>query len=113
VRPDNRYLGPKIMGSVKLSQNIRKLAVKMVSEANASHIGSALSIADIVAVLYGAIMTVDPSDPLNSSRDRLILSKGHACVAVYAALAERGFITHDSLKTYGQDGFRRTIQSFL
>ena len=92
------------MESTKLAKNIRKLALRMVSEAKASHIGSALSIADIIAVLYAEILSVDPLDPKGISRDRFILSKGHACVAVYAALAEKGFITHDSLQTYGQDG---------
>lgn len=92
------------MKSTELSQSIRKLALKMVSDAKASHIGSALSIADIIAVLYAQILSVDPFDPESDSRDRFILSKGHACVAVYAALAEIGFISHESLKTYGKDG---------
>ncbi|SVB53681.1 uncharacterized protein METZ01_LOCUS206535, partial [marine metagenome] len=76
----------------------------MVSEAKASHIGSALSIADIVAVLYAEVLSVQPLAPEWASRDRFILSKGHACVAVYAALAEKGFISHEDLRTYGQDG---------
>ena len=75
----------------------------MVARAKASHIGSALSIADIVAVLYGSVLNVDPSQPKLASRDRFILSKGHACVAVYAALAARGFFPKDDLLTYGQD----------
>ena len=62
----------------------------MVTRARASHIGSALSITDIVAVLYGRVLRVDPSAPDHPERDRFILSKGHACVAVYAALAETG-----------------------
>lgn len=92
------------MKSTELSQNIRKLSLRMVTDAKASHIGSALSIADIIAVLYAKILSVDPFDPENDSRDRFILSKGHACVSVYAALAEIGFISHESLKTYGKDG---------
>ena len=76
----------------------------MVTRAKASHIGSALSIADIVAVLYGRILKVDPATPGNPERDRFILSKGHACVAVYAALAETGFIDPAMLETYGTDG---------
>lgn len=76
----------------------------MVARARASHIGSALSIADIVAVLYGRVLRVDPSAPRNTDRDRFILSKGHACVAVYAALAETGFIDPALLHTYGTDG---------
>lgn len=92
------------MGSILLSKKIRTLSLEMVHRAKASHIGSALSITDIVAVLYGSVMNLDSSDPTMASRDRFILSKGHACVAVYAALAETGFISHDRLKTYGEDG---------
>jgi len=86
-----------------LAREIRKNAVNMVFDARASHIGSALSIVDIVAVLYGQILRVDPQQPNWSERDRFILSKGHACVAVYGALAELGFIAKDDLKSYGQD----------
>lgn len=76
----------------------------MVTRAKASHIGSALSITDIVATLYGHALKVDPAQPDHPDRDRFILSKGHACVAVYAALAETGFIDRDLLETYGTDG---------
>lgn len=75
----------------------------MVHRAKASHIASALSICDIVAVLYGRVLRVDPGMPKAADRDRFILSKGHACVAVYAALAECGFFNPDDLLTYGQD----------
>ena len=75
----------------------------MVCRANASHIASALSIADIVTVLYGRIMRYTPEAPGDGARDRFILSKGHACVAVYAALAEAGFIAERELETYGED----------
>jgi transketolase len=89
--------------SVQLASAIRRRALEMVARARASHIASALSIADIVAVLYGHILRVDPSRPSWPARDRFILSKGHACTAVYAALAERGFIDEQALLTYGQD----------
>jgi transketolase len=91
------------MNSIELAKNIRALALQMVTQAKASHIGSALSIADIVAVLYAEILHIDPAQPKLNDRDRFILSKGHACVAVYAALAERGFFPVSDLKTYGQD----------
>ena len=64
----------------------------MVTSANASHIGSALSIADIVAVLYAEILNLDPKKINYEDRDRFILSKGFACVAIYAALAIKGFL---------------------
>lgn len=84
-----------------LARRIRVNALTMVARARASHIGSALSIADIVAVLYGDILRIDPRRPDWAERDRFILSKGHACVAVYAALAERGFFPAEWLDTYG------------
>ena len=86
-----------------LSTRIRASALQMVHRAKASHIASALSICDIVAVLYGKVMQVDPAQPRAPQRDRFILSKGHSCVAVYAALAECGFITANDLLSYGQD----------
>lgn len=87
-----------------LARRIRRQALRMVSEAKAAHVGSALSIADIVAVLYGRTLRVDPSLPRWPERDRFILSKGHACVAVYAALAETGFFPRSVLEGYCADG---------
>ena len=89
--------------STELAREIKTLSLQMVARAKASHIGSALSIADIVAVLYGSVLNVDPTAPKLPNRDRFILSKGHACVAVYGALAARGFFPKDDLLTYGQD----------
>jgi transketolase len=86
-----------------LAQRMRAHALRMVHRARASHIGSALSICDIVAVLYGRVLALDSADPAWAMRDRFLLSKGHACVAVYAALAECGFIGKDDLLGYGQD----------
>ena len=91
------------MQSIQLAKKIRALSLQMVTRAKASHIGSALSIADIVAVLYGGVLRIDPAQPRMPARDRFILSKGHACVAVYAALAERGFFPISELGSYGQD----------
>ena len=88
----------------ELARRIRCRALEMVTRARASHIGSALSISDIIAVLYGRTLCVDPTQPDNPERDRFILSKGHACVAVYAALAETGFIDPALLETYGGEG---------
>jgi transketolase len=86
-----------------MATRMRISSLQMVHRARASHIASALSICDIVAVLYGQVMQIDPSQPDSPGRDRFILSKGHACVAVYAALAECGFLTAEDLLTYGQD----------
>lgn len=99
-----RNIEMKNAGStVALACAIRKNALQMVYRARASHIGSALSIADILAVLYGQVMQHDPLNPLDQKRDRFILSKGHACVAVYASLAEAGYISDADLLSYGQD----------
>lgn len=90
--------------TTELARRMRIQALHMVHRARASHIASALSICDIVAVLYGEVLNVAPADPKAAQRDRFILSKGHACVAVYAALAQRGFLQPDDLLSYGQDG---------
>jgi transketolase len=87
-----------------LARRIRRRALEMVTRARASHIGSALSITDIIAVLYGRILRIDPAAPMHPDRDRFILSKGHACVAVYAALAETAFIDSSLLAGYGAEG---------
>lgn len=91
------------MISQHFAKNIRKYALEMVTRSRASHIASALSIADIVAVLYSYVLRIDATHPKMPDRDRFILSKGHSCVAVYAALAEKGFFPVSELKTYGQD----------
>lgn len=92
------------MTSEKLAQQIRKHALRMTSLGKSSHIGSVFSIADILAVLYGEILQVDPQNPTWSARDRFILSKGHAGAGVYAVLAERGFFPVEKLNTHYQDG---------
>ena len=82
---------PANLNSVKLATAIRAHALQMVHRANASHIGSCLSIADLLAVLYGEVLRIDPARPDWPDRDRFILSKGHAAAALDAALAESGF----------------------
>jgi transketolase len=90
--------------STKLSREIRANCVKMVYEAKASHIGGALSMADILAVLYQDILKFNPENPKWEDRDRFLLSKGHACTSLYATLALKGFFPLGQLSTYGQDG---------
>jgi transketolase len=89
--------------SKDLARRMRLQALQMVHRAKASHIGSALSICDVVAVLYAQVLKLDPNKPDAIERDRFILSKGHACVAVYAALAESGFFPLEDLMSYGRD----------
>jgi transketolase len=76
----------------------------MANAGGGSHIGSALSIADILAVLYNDVLKFDPNDPYKDDRDRFILSKGHAGAALYATLAEVGFFPIKKLETHYQDG---------
>lgn len=92
------------MESGELARRIRVHALHMTSRGGSSHIGSALSIADILAVLYGGVLQVDPQRPDDPNRDRFVLSKGHAGAAVYAALAESGFFPVEKLETHYQDG---------
>ena len=91
---------------IDLARRIRADALRMVHRAGASHIGTCLSMADILAVLYGRVLQIDPSRPDWPDRDRFILSKGHGAAIVYAVLAERGFFPADWLDTYCQDGSR-------
>ncbi len=92
------------MDTVELARRIRVHAVRMTSAGKSSHVGSVLSMADVVAVLYGRILQVDPANPTWPDRDRFVLSKGHAGAGVYAALAERGFFAPEHLIRHCQDG---------
>ena len=71
--------------------------------ASSSHFGGALSIVEIVSTLFSYKMNLKKEDPNWEDRDRFILSKGHACLAYYAALCEIGFISKDELKTFEKD----------
>lgn len=92
------------MDTIALARAIRIESIRMVHAAKASHIGSSLSMADIVAVLYGKIMRHDPQRPDWSERDMLLVSKGHACTIIYAVLAELGYFDRALLQSYGKDG---------
>ena len=83
---------------------IRRNGLEMSRISRGSHIGSVFSVAEIIAVLYTGILHVDPKNPKMPDRDRLILSKGHAGSAVYAALAETGFFPVEELKNHYANG---------
>ena len=87
-----------------LAKRVRLHTLRMVHAAKASHVGSCFSMTDILAVLYGSIMRVNPRRPEWDERDRFILSKGHGAAAIYAVLAERGFFPTAWLDTYCRDG---------
>jgi transketolase len=92
--------------TIKLAAAIRAHTVQMVHYVNASHIGGGLSMADLLAVLYGEVLKFDMHQPRLRDRDRFILSKGHACAALYATLALKGFFPVEELAQYGRDGSR-------
>jgi len=94
----------EIKKSIDLSKEIRRLTLGMIYKAKASHIGGALSMADILSVLYGRILKYDPKNPSWDDRDRFLLSKGHACSSLYATLALSGFFPLSLLDEYGTDG---------
>jgi len=79
---------------------IRRLVVEMSHRSHSGETGSSLSISDLLAVLYGKILRVNPKKPNDSTRDRFILSKGHGAAALYAALALRGFFSQKLLLGY-------------
>lgn len=89
-----------------IARRIRIHCVNMTHRAKSSHIGSSLSMVDLLAVLYNGVLRIDPANAEWPDRDRFILSKGHACAALYAALAERGFFPIDWLDTFCQNGSR-------
>jgi transketolase len=83
-------------------RDIRRIILEQSKRARVGHIGSALSIADLVAALYGDVLRIpDPDDP---ERDRFILSKGHAVLAVYAALHLKGWLSEEALNSYCGEG---------
>lgn len=91
----------------RLAAGLRADVLRMVHAAGDGHPGPCLSVADIVAALYFRLLRVDPQQPRWPERDRLILSKGHACPVVYAALVRRGFLPPETLATL------RTLHSVL
>jgi transketolase len=94
------------MNSEQLAWLIRRHGIEMTHISHGSHIGAILSVADIVAVLYNDVANISPENLKDENRDRIILSKGHAGAAIYAALAEKGFFDRAELKTHYADGSR-------
>lgn len=100
----NAFTSASTTKTLALARRVREHVVRMTSTGGTSHVASALSMTDIMAVLYGAILRVDPRNPRWPERDRFILSKGHAGVGVYATLAECGFFDHAMLAEHCQNG---------
>lgn len=87
-----------------MAANVRIETIRQMMTIGFGHIGGSMSIADLVGVLYGGVMKVDPHNPGWTGRDRLVCSKGHAGPALYAALALRGFFPMEWLDTLNQPG---------
>ena len=98
--------GEKIAAIIAMAKRMRKNTLRLAHAAgnNGAHIAPSLSIIEIVATLYGAIMKLDIKNPQWVERDRFILSKGHGALGYYTALAEVGFITQDELNTFEKNG---------
>lgn len=90
-----------------IAKHLRYDALDAIVCGGSGHPGGSLSIADIMAVLYFDVMNVDPKDPKADSRDRFVLSKGHASPILYATLAKKGLFPQETLKTL------RHVDSFL
>src|SRR5207245_9027438 len=93
-------------GCRALARRIRRHVVRMTHRAGSAHVATSLSMADLLAVLYGAALHVQPEEPGWPDRDRFILSKGHGCAGLYAVLAERGFFPLTWLADFYQHGSR-------
>jgi len=90
----------------RLSADIRIETIRTIAAAGFGHIGGSASIADVLAVLYGGVMNVDPKNPAWEDRDWFVLSKGHCGPALYAALALKGYFPMEWLDTLNQPGTR-------
>jgi transketolase len=87
----------------KKARHIRATCVQMAHQGREGHLSSALSCVDLLVVLYNSWLRVSPEDPKRVDRDRFILSKGHGCTALYAVLADRGFIPKAWLSRYAEN----------
>ena len=83
-----------------IAKEIRKGIIEQVYNAQSGHPGGALSCTDILTVLYFNQMNINEKEPKDALRDRFVLSKGHCVPALYACLAQRGFINKEELKTF-------------
>ena len=82
------------------SKLLRRLIIQGLEGGGRGHIGSSLSLVEILRVLYDSILAYRPQEPSWTGRDRLILSKGHGCLALYAILADKGFFSEQELQSF-------------
>lgn len=88
----------------KFAIDIRKETIKCIGNLGVGHIGGALSVVDVLAVLYSGEMNIDPKNPAKDDRDMLVCSKGHAGPAVYSTLALKGYFPLEMLDTLNKPG---------
>lgn len=89
-----------------ISSTVREDIINMLGEAKSGHPGGSLSLTEILVTLYYKVMKVNPKNPNWEDRDRLVLSKGHGCPALFSVLAHKGFFQRDELKTLRKFGSR-------
>ena len=97
---------PDIQQLAKMAAHLRGTVIQMSHDAKSAHLGSSLSCLDILTAAYWHVLSIDPKNPTDKARDRFILSKGHAAMALYATLSNRGYFPVEELKTYNQDDGR-------
>jgi transketolase len=90
----------------RISREVRFKLLEMSHKAQTGHLGGALSCVDILVSAYWHALRIDPANPNNPDRDRLIFSKGHAISALYAVLAKRGFFQEKDLDSFNEEGGR-------
>ncbi|MGA8849140.1 MAG: transketolase [Dehalococcoidia bacterium] len=86
-----------------IAKQIRRAILNMIYRTKSPHIGSSLSMVEILVALYFRILSIDPKKSNDPNRDRFVLSKGHGCPALYATLAQRGFFSKDVLDRFAVD----------
>lgn len=102
-RQASRTAGAELIANLKQQANLlRQDVIRMTCAAGSGHPGGSLGAADLVTALYFHTLRIDPQQPRWPERDRFILSKGHACPIVYAALARRGYFPVEALPTLRQ-----------
>jgi transketolase len=90
---------PDVAALKKQAAVLRGKVIEMSHAAQAAHLASSLSCADVLAAAYWHVLDIDPAKPLDPLRDRFILSKGHAAAALFATLAMKGYFPMEELST--------------
>ena len=88
----------------RIASKMRANIIETSSRTGTPHLASCLSSVDLLTALYFSVLRIDPGNPRDVGRDRFIMSKGHGAMALFHALAQRGFYSEDMLHTYGEDG---------